>query len=177
LIPYSINSTHFPLENLPFGTFINPKTKDIHCATRIGDKVIDLAVLEKHKLLDGPLLREHKEVFNQKYLNTFMGLSHKHWSEVRHTLQRLFAEGNSSLSQDVKAEAIFDSDQVELTLPVFTRDFTDFYSSYNHVYNCGIMFRSKEEAVYPNWKHIPVGYHGRASTIILSGSDIIRPKG
>lgn len=91
-IPYDANHP-FPLENIPFGAFVNPSTKETHCCTRIGDYVIDLAVLEQEGLFDGPLFKalERKDIFSHRHLNDFMSLGKDYWHEARVTIQQLFA--------------------------------------------------------------------------------------
>lgn len=175
-IDYS-NDHHFPLENIPFGVFVNPDSKELHCCTRVGDKVVDLAVLHDLGHFSGDNLKA-KNVFNNKYLNDFMELGKSAWSEARATIQNLFAEG-SSFKDDTEGQnkALFDYNKVEMRMPVFIRDYTDFYSSKNHAYNVGCIVRGPDNALQPNWSHLPVGYHGRASSIVLSGTDVRRPKG
>lgn len=168
---------HFPLENIPFGTFVNPETGEVHCCTRIGDHVIDLAVLHELGHFSGDNLKG-ENVFNNKHLNNFMELGKSAWSEARHTIQNLFAEGSSFKDDtDNHSKVMFAHDKVEMRLPVFIRDYTDFYSSKNHAYNVGCIVRGPDNALQPNWVHLPVGYHGRASSVVLSGTDVRRPKG
>lgn len=171
------SSHHFPLENIPFGTFVNPESGDVHCCTRIGDHVVDLAVLHDLGHFSGDNLKGNN-VFNAKYLNDFMELGKSAWSEARHTIQNLFADG-SSFKDDTEGQkkALFAHDKVEMRMPVFIRDYTDFYSSKNHAYNVGCIIRGPDNAMQPNWSHLPVGYHGRASSVVISGTDVRRPKG
>lgn len=168
---------HFPLENIPFGAFVNPDTNETHCCTRIGDHVVDLAVIHDQGHFTGDHLSK-KNVFAHHTLNEFMALQKEAWSEARKTLQDLFAEG-SSYKDDTEAHkhALFPHDKVEMKMPVFIRDYTDFYSSKNHAYNVGCIVRGPDNALQPNWLHLPVGYHGRASSVVISGTDIRRPKG
>lgn len=168
-------TNEFPLENIPFGVFIHPALNKGHCATRIGDKVIDLNVLEHERLFDGPLFSKlDHHVFCKDTLNDFIELGPDYRKEARATLQSLFAEGKSI---SIKDEYMFDAASVTLKMPIFIRDYTDFYSSKNHAYNVGVMFRGPENALNPNWLHLPVGYHGRASSIVVDGTPIRRPKG
>ena len=169
---------HFPLENIPFGVFVNPTTGKPSCCTRIGGTIIDLAVLEHERLFDGPIfsVMDH-HVFCEDTLNEFMAEGKDARIEARQTLQSLFAEGSTKLKDSVKKQALFDAGRAEMRLPVFIRDYTDFYSSKNHAYNVGVMFRGPDNALQPNWLHLPVGYHGRASSIVVSGTQIRRPKG
>ena len=168
---------HFPLENIPFGAFVNPETNETHNCTRIGDFVVDLAVLHELGHFSGDNLKE-KNVFKNQYLNDFMALGKSAWSEARATIQNLFAEGSTfKTDEEGQKKAMFAHDKVEMTLPVFIRDYTDYYSSKNHAYNIGCIVRGPDNALQPNWTHLPVGYHGRASSIVLSGTDVRRPKG
>jgi len=171
-------ANHFPLENIPFGAFLDPKENKKACCTRIGDKVIDLSVLEHERLFDGPLFTNlDRHVFCEENLNKFMELGSAYRKEARESLQKIFADGSSILSEELKAKVLFETADVQLLLPVFIRDYTDFYSSKNHAYNVGCMFRGPDNALQPNWLHIPIGYHGRASSIVVSGTEIRRPKG
>jgi len=110
-------------------------------------------------------------------LNKFMDLGKDAKNEVRAAIQSIFAEGSTKLSEELKAASMFNASEVELRMPVFIRDYTDFYSSYSHAYNVGSMIRGPDNAIQPNWLHLPVGYHGRASSIVVSGTPVRRPKG
>ena len=168
---------HFPLENIPFGVFLNPESLEAHCCTRVSDFVVDLAVLHDLGHFSGDNLKS-TNVFKTKYLNDFIDLGKSAWSEARITIQNLFAEGSTFESdKDAQTSWMFKFDKVEMRMPVFIRDYTDFYSSKNHAFNVGWMFRGPDNALQPNWLHLPVGYHGRASSVVLSGTDIRRPKG
>lgn len=165
-IPYAVKNP-FPLENIPFGTFVHPADQQIHCATRVGDFVIDLAWLESEGILAengstwAKLKAEGKRVFNQQYLNSFIDLGNEVWHETRLALQAIFGIQNKELYESkILEHAAFAHSEVKLTMPVFIRDYTDFYSSKNHAMNMGIMFRGKDNALMPNWVHIPIGYHG-----------------
>lgn len=176
-IPYSPDS-HFPLQNIPFGVFFNPKEEVWHCCTRIGDSVIDLGLLETQKLFDGDHFSKLKRtVFARDNLNDFIALGKEYWSEARMTIQSLFTQGNPKVSEDMKKVSIFPFNDVKMKVPCKIGDYTDFYSSKNHAYNVGVMFRGPDNALQPNWVHLPVGYHGRASSIVVSGTPVRRPKG
>lgn len=173
-IEYSPDS-HFPLENLPFGCFVNPNENATRCCTRIGNTIVDLSILEHAKIFNGPVMGALSyHVFCEETLNKFMALGKNARIEVRETLQAVFAAGNEVT---IPSEALFDCTKVEMRMPVFIRDYTDFYSSKNHAYNVGVMFRGPENALQPNWTHLPVGYHGRASSVVVSGTPIRRPCG
>ena len=169
----------FPLENIPFGAFLNPNVNEVHCCTRIGNQVIDLSILEHERLLsEGPVMENvDHHVFCEATLNKFMELGKAAKLEVRSALQSIFAEGSEKLTDELKQASMFPAESVELRMPVFVRDYTDFYSSYSHAYNVGCIIRGPDNAIQPNWLHLPVGYHGRASSIVLSGTPVRRPKG
>ena len=169
---------HFPLENIPYGVFENGQGEK-HVCTRIGDFVIDLAVLFAHGAIGGPQFQKvTKNVFDQPSINEFMSLGKEAWHEARVIIQKLFTKGDTTLSEMAFKDCFsYDFKSVKMCMPVDIRDYTDFYSSKNHAYNVGVMFRGPDNALQPNWLHLPVGYHGRASTVVISGTDIIRPKG
>jgi len=177
-VEYDADS-EFPIQNIPFGAFLNPRTNEVHCCTRIGDKVIDLSILEHERLLsEGPIMENlDHHVFCEPTLNKFMELGKDARIEVRKAIQGLFAEGSEKLSEAMRQSSMFPVSEVSLRMPVFVRDYTDFYSSYSHAYNVGCMIRGPDNAIQPNWLHLPVGYHGRASSIVLSGTEVRRPKG
>jgi len=166
----------FSIHNIPFGVAVFGK-EYIACATRIGDQVVDLATLYDFgyfEEIEG--LKEN--VFEAYTLNEFIELGKPVTNAVREKLQQLFQEG-SMLSKDEKTiqECFYELDKVEMMMPVHVQNYTDFYSSIEHATNVGKMFRDPENALLPNWKHLPVGYHGRASSIVVSGIDFHRPKG
>jgi fumarylacetoacetase len=170
--------SHFPVQNLPYGVF-TPKTGgEARVGVAIGDYVLDVAVLEAEGLLKGEHLSE-QPVFNQSTLNAFMRLGRPAWQEVRATLQLLLAHDNPTLrdNEDLRQRVLLPMQDVILHLPVQIGDYTDFYSSREHATNVGSMFRDPENALMPNWLHLPVAYHGRASSVVLSGTDIHRPQG
>lgn len=140
--------------------------------------MIDLAVLEENHCFEGKLFKElgHR-VFGESTLNKFIELGPEFRVEARLTIQHLFAHGHAELAAEIKAKALFDAHTCQMLMPVFIRDYTDFYSSKNHAFNVGCMFRDPANALNPNWLHLPVGYHGRASSIVVSGTPVRRPKG
>ncbi|MBM7418988.1 MULTISPECIES: fumarylacetoacetase [Chryseobacterium] len=174
-VEYSSNSD-FSIHNIPFGVTVFNK-EFIGCCTRIGDQIIDLATLydlgyfEDIEGLDD-------NIFEAYTLNEFIELGKPVTNAVRLKIQELLLEG-SILSKDEKTieEAFYDVDQVKMMMPVHIPNYTDFYSSIEHATNVGKMFRDPANALLPNWKHLPVGYHGRASSIVVSGTEINRPKG
>jgi fumarylacetoacetase len=166
----------FPIQNLPFGAFL---TEDdiTTIGTRIGNTAIDLSAMHQLGYFKGIVLPE--DVFLQDTLNDFITLGRPTWRAVRNRLAEVFDANNNELrSNSEHCEVILHPvDQIQMLLPVFTQDYTDFYSSREHAENVGTMFRGKENALMPNWLHLPVGYHGRSSSIIVSGENIRRPKG
>lgn len=166
----------FPIQNIPFGVFL---TRDdiITIGTRIGDHAIDLGAL--HQLgyfKDIPLT---DDIFLQDSLNDFISDGKKTWRLVRNRISEIFDVKNEELknNEEHKKIILFTLDEIEMQLPVLIGDYTDFYSSKEHASNIGKMFRDPENALLPNWVHIPIGYHGRSSSIVPSGTAIRRPKG
>uniref|UniRef100_A0A674EI30 Fumarylacetoacetase n=1 Tax=Salmo trutta TaxID=8032 RepID=A0A674EI30_SALTR len=143
----------------------------------IGDQILDLSVIKS--LFRGPVLSNHQDVFDQPTLNAFMGLGYEAWRETRRSLQQLLSANETTLRDDVslRSRAFFHQSSAMMHLPAEIGDYTDFYSSRDHATNVGIMFRGKENALMPNWLRLPVGYHGRASSIVVSGTPIRRPSG
>ena len=176
-IPVAADS-HFPLQNLPYAVFRPSPGQRPRIGVAIGDFVLDLAVLEEAGLFDGPQLRD-RLVFHQESLNQFMALGRPAWQEARARLQQLLATDHGELrdNAELRGRAFCPLAEVELLLPAAIGDYTDFYSSREHATNVGIMFRGRENALMPNWQHLPVAYHGRASSVIPSGVDIHRPWG
>ena len=174
-ISYSKESD-FPIQNIPFGVFC---LKDQHprIGSRIGDKVIDLYALFRLGYLNDLNLKE-SDLYSDS-LNNLM----KHGKHTVHLLRErissIFDINNPELKENSAhhLEVLFDESQVNILLPVQIGDYTDFYSSKEHATNVGIMFRDPANALLPNWLWIPVGYHGRASSIVVSGTDFHRPKG
>lgn len=178
-IPVSAES-HFPIQNLPFGVF-RPKNGGvprIGCA--IGDFVVDLAVLERAGLLNAiPANGRSGSLFDRGSLNPFMACGRQVTSAVRERLSQLLRHDQPRLRDDapLRHEALLPVGEVELLLPVEVGDYTDFYSSREHATNVGSMLRGAENALMPNWLHLPVAYHGRASSVVVSGTDVRRPCG
>lgn len=174
-VEYSSHSD-FSIHNIPFGVAVFDK-EFIGCATRIGDQIIDLATLYDLGFFEG-IKDLDDNIFEAYTLNEFIELGKPVTTAVRLKIQELLLEG-SILSKDEKTieEAFYDVDQVKMMMPVHIPNYTDFYSSIEHATNVGKMFRDPANALLPNWKHLPVGYHGRASSIVVSGTEINRPKG
>ncbi len=166
------DDSDFSIYNLPLGIF-STASKNPRAGIAIGDWVVDLAVAAENGLFSK--LQFDKYVFESKTLNNFISLGKPVTNEVRLIVQRALCDEDSILRS---ADSILEErDSVKMHLPVQIGDYTDFYSSLEHATNVGKMFRDPENALLPNWKHMPVGYHGRASSIVESGVDIHRPKG
>ncbi|MEM9141490.1 MAG: fumarylacetoacetase [Bacteroidota bacterium] len=168
--------TDFPIQNIPFGVFL---TRDdiITIGTRIGDYAIDLGALHQLGYFEGIPLTD--DIFLQDTLNHFNSDGKKTWRAVRNRIGEIFDHSNAILRDNEahKKIVLFSLDEIEMKLPVQIGDYTDFYSSREHATNVGSMFRDPEKALLPNWLHIPVGYHGRSSTIVPSGIPVRRPQG
>lgn len=167
----------FPVQNLPYGIFKTKKNNCPRAGTAIGEYLLDLNAASAKGLLKS--LSGIENIFSNKSLNEFMSLGKDVWHSVRVDIQNLLDEENPLLrdNEDLKKEILKPLTECEMCMPVEIGDYTDFYSSREHATNVGIMFRGKENALMPNWLHLPVAYHGRSSSIVLSGSDVIRPKG
>ena len=166
----------FPIQNIPFGVFLTNENV-ITIGTRIGDYAIDLSALQQLGYFKGIDL--HEDIFLQDTLNEFITQGKAVWRLVRNRISEIFTDSNSGLKDNEKhlETVLFPIDEVEMQLPVFIGDYTDFYSSREHATNVGMLFRDPENALFPNWLHVPVGYHGRSSTIVPSGVAVHRPQG
>ena len=174
-VKYTENSD-FSIHNIPFGVAVF-ESEYIACCTRIGDRVLDLATLYDYGFFD-EIEGLTENIFEAYTLNEFIELGKPVTNAVRLKIQELLLE-DSKLANDEKTveECFFNLDQVKMMMPLHIPNYTDFYSSIEHATNVGKMLRDPANALFPNWKHLPVGYHGRASSIVVSGTDIIRPKG
>lgn len=169
-------NTDFPIQNIPFGVFL---TRDdiITIGTRIGDYAIDLGALHQLGYFEGIQLTD--DIFLQDSLNDFIADGRKTWRLVRNRISDIFKHDNPVLRDNAehRKHILFTMDEIEMQLPVDVGDYTDFYASKEHATNVGSLFRDPENALLPNWLHIPIGYHGRSSSIIPSGTPIRRPVG
>ncbi|KAH6931340.1 hypothetical protein HPB50_023563 [Hyalomma asiaticum] len=167
----------FSYDNLPYGIFSTPTNKTPRPGVAIGEYILDLTVV-KH-FFTGPHLKQSQHVFEQKTLNEFMALGRPAWVEARQVIRKLLSKNEPVLKDDIalKAKALVPMSQATMHLPAQIGDYTDFYSSMNHATNVGIMFRGKDNPLLPNWKYLPVGYHGRSSSVVVSGTPIRRPNG
>ncbi len=168
---------HFPIQNLPYGIFRRNAETSPRVGVAIGDFVLDLAVLEQHDLLQAD--QRDKTVFCQPSLNRFLALGREEWHNVRSRITQLLREDEPILRDDanLRSMALVPRDEVEMLLPVDVPDYTDFYSSKYHATNVGTIIRGADNALQENWTHLPVAYHGRASSLVTSGVAIHRPLG
>jgi len=165
--------SHFPIQNLPFGIFKPKSGGNPRPGVAIGDMILDLAFIESNGFLKA------EGVFSRESLNDFMALGTQTCREIKNEIQKLLLQDNPVLrdNESIRQKAFIKMSDAEMCLPCYIPDYTDFYSSREHAENVGTMFRGKENALMPNWLHLPVAYHGRASSIVVSGTDIIRPSG
>lgn len=162
--------SEFPLNNLPYGAF-RAADGDLHAGVAIGERILDVTALERAGLLDLP----QKEVFARGVWNTFMALGSDAWAGLRGFLTEALAEGSArqgELEPHLVAMA-----GARLEMPFDVSEYTDFYAGRHHAFNVGSLFRDPANALPPNWLHIPIGYNGRASSVVVSGTDVIRPNG
>ncbi len=157
----------FPVQNLPYGVF-SYGDEAPRVGVAVGDHVIDLAPVAAAEGLDGA------QVFQEPVLNPLMALGRPAWSAIRSWLQELLTH---EAYRDLVEPHLVARDDVHLHLPFEVADFVDFYSSRDHAENVGRLFRPDADPLLPNWKHLPVAYHGRAGTVIVSGTHIVRPSG
>ncbi|WP_019449377.1 fumarylacetoacetase [Cupriavidus sp. BIS7] len=166
--------THFPLQNLPYGIF-SPAGGAPRVGVAIGNQILDLAVLDDAGLLPAAA----KGAFAAPSLNRFIALGKPVWTETRERVTALLSADDSKLSGDaaLRGKALVPMSAATLHLPVEIPGYTDFYSSREHATNVGRMFRDPENALLPNWLEIPIGYNGRASSVVVSGTALHRPNG
>ncbi|HIH78967.1 MAG: fumarylacetoacetase [Candidatus Poseidoniia archaeon] len=171
-------NSHFPIQNLPFGICRSPAGGDLHVCSAIGEFVIDLAALDEVGAFDDTPVAG-TEVFHEPTLNAFMALGREAWSATRQALSQLLRDDCDELRDNTElcGRALQPANEIELQLPVDVGDYTDFYSSREHATNVGTLFRGADNALLPNWLHLPVGYHGRSSSIVVSGAPVRRPQG
>ncbi|WP_368184510.1 fumarylacetoacetase [Aestuariibius sp. HNIBRBA575] len=158
----------FPLNNLPYGVF-STAGSDPRCGVAIGDQVVDLPALQAAGLIDFP------GAFDAPSWNAFMALGREAWDALRARLIALLAADSND--QAAVAATMVAASDVTLHMPMQVGEYTDFYAGRNHAVNVGTMFRGAENALPPNWLHIPIGYNGRASSVVVSGTDVRRPWG
>ena len=183
----------FPIQNLPFGVF-KPRDGNARVGVAIGDLILDLSVLEARGFFSDvvaaavpsgrnrnlpPGTAAATTLFASDALNAFMALGRPAWKKTRDILQNLLSTETATLrdNAELRAHAFHKQSDVTMQLPARIGDYTDFYSSYHHAHNVGTMLRGPENALMPNWKWLPVAYHGRASSIVVSGTEVRRPHG
>jgi fumarylacetoacetase len=169
--------SHFPIQNLPYGVW-RRKSGERRIVVGIGEYVLDLTELESQKRLNVPALHGRR-IFDSGTLNAFMALGRTVWSEVRVAVSRLLRADEPTLRDNaaLRERVLVPQNEVEMLLPADVGDYTDFYSSREHATNVGTMLRGADKAMMPNWLHLPVAYHGRASSLIVSGTNVCRPCG
>src|ERR1700722_19442819 len=167
--------SHFPIQNLPFGVF-KPRDSAARIGVAIGEHIVDLSVLEENGHFD---FAQGRQLFSQDSLNAFLALGRPAWRKTRETLQHLLSADAPTLRDDpALRERVFHQQRdVTMQLPAPIGHYTDFYSSYHHAHNVGTMLRGPENALMPNWKWLPVAYHGRSSSVVVGGTDVRRPHG
>jgi len=168
----------FPIQNLPYGVFRWGQGERPAIGVAIGDYVLDLRVLSERGLLDLPELAGQRPLAEER-LNAFMALGRDAWTAVRRRLFELLSAENPTLrdNAELRQAALVPQSRVRMELPAVIGDYTDFYSSRYHAENVGTMIRGPENALQPNWLHLPVAYHGRASSVVISGTPVRRPLG
>ncbi|TMW67064.1 hypothetical protein Poli38472_012180 [Pythium oligandrum] len=165
----------FPIQNLPYGVFSTKTNDKKRVGVAIGEFVLDLSVIATEGLFEG----FDAGCFNEPALNSFMAQGSKAWATARATIQKLLSADVPTLrdNAELRQKALIPMQNVIMHLPAKIGDYTDFYSSREHATNVGVMFRGKDNALQPNWLHLPVGYHGRASSVVVSGTNLRRPRG
>ena len=164
-------NSDFSIQNIPFG--VAKYNNEVFVATRIGDTLVNL-----YKVANLGHFNIDATVFNSCRLNDFMLLGKQVTRDVRNEISDIFNVNNEVAKNKTELKAaLINANDVEMLLPITIGDYTDFYSSEQHAFNVGCLFRDPNNALLPNWKHIPVGYHGRSSSILPSGADFHRPKG
>jgi fumarylacetoacetase len=168
-------TSDFPIQNLPYGVFSSKDGRTPRVGVAIGEYVLDLWELEQ----DGRLDVGELGVFSASVLNPFMALGPKVWSRTRARISELLRHDHPELrdNDELRRNALVPMADVKLHLPIEVAGYTDFYSSKEHATNVGVMFRGKDNALQPNWLHMPIGYNGRASTVVVSGTRVRRPHG
>ena len=171
-----VRDSHFPIQNLPYGVFTTPANYSPRIGVAIGDQVLDLSVLEQAGLLD---IVPGEQLFNRPTLNPFIERGPDAWRRAREAIGDLLHEKNARLRDDarLRARAFAPQAAARMLLPLGIPGYTDFYSSKEHATNVGSMFRDPQHALLPNWLYVPIAYNGRASSIVVSGTPVLRPNG
>lgn len=175
-------NSDFPIQNLPYGCYVfknNSNNESIpRICVAIGEYVLDLSIIYNYGLFNDTCLK-NTNVFNSTNLNDFMSMGKQAWKEARQTITKLLSEDDFTIrnNEELYKLCIIKQTDIKMVLPVKIGDYTDFYSSIDHARNVGTMLRGPENALMPNWLHLPVGYHGRASSVVVSSTPIRRPIG
>ncbi|KAJ2498589.1 hypothetical protein GGH96_004199 [Coemansia sp. RSA 1972] len=168
----------FSIHNLPYGIFTTSTLPNRRVGVAIGNHVLCMSALAKTGLFAGIEGLDAEQVFGSPQLNEYMGLNRKIWRSVRQRLQQFLADDTHAVRKQIHVgDVAVPIKDVEMHMPAKIGDYTDFYASREHATNVGVMFRGKDNALMPNWTHLPVGYHGRASSIVVSGTSLQRPNG
>jgi len=168
--------SHFPIQNLPYGVFTTPANYTPRVGVAIGDQVLDLSVLEQAGALD---VVPGERLFDRATLNPFIERGPDLWRRAREAISELLRAENARLRDDarLRARAFAPQSAAKMLLPLAIPGYTDFYSSKEHATNVGSMFRDPAHALLPNWFYVPIAYNGRASSIVVSGTPVLRPNG
>lgn len=183
-VPDTAQGSDFSLANIPFGIVSTAPAQAPHAAVAIGASILDLEVLASHPRFSElfPSLAGHEAVFSQPTLNGFAALGRAVHREVRKGIQDLLSDNTPHPeflrdNEELRKKALLPLRNAKMHLPMQIGDYTDFYAGYHHAYAVGVMFRGPQNALQPNYSHLPVGYHGRSSSIVVSGTPIHRPVG
>jgi fumarylacetoacetase len=168
--------SHFPIQNLPYGVFVTPANYTARIGVAIGDYVLDLAAVEQAGLLD---VVPGEKLFNRPTLNPFIERGPDAWRRAREAISELLRQENARLRDDarLRARALVPQSAARMLMPLSIPGYTDFYSSKEHATNVGSLFRDPAHALLPNWLYVPIAYNGRASSIVVSGTPVLRPNG
>jgi fumarylacetoacetase len=168
--------SHFPIQNLPYGVFTTPANYSPRVGVAIGDQVLDLSVLEQEGLLE---VAPGERLFNRPTLNAFIERGPDAWRRARTMISELLRQENARLRDDarLRARAFTSQTASRMSMPLTISGYTDFYSSKEHATNVGSLFRDPQHALLPNWLYVPIAYNGRASSIVISGTPVMRPNG
>ncbi|MGE5088260.1 MAG: fumarylacetoacetase [Candidatus Levyibacteriota bacterium] len=168
--------SHFPIQNLPFGVFTTPANYAPRAGVAIGSQILDLAVLEQAGLIE---VVPGERLFNRSTLNAFIERGPEVWARARAEVSDLLRHDNPRLRDDaaLRTRALVPATAARMLMPITVSGYTDFYSSKEHATNVGSMFRDPKHALLPNWLHVPIAYNGRASSVVVSGTPVLRPNG
>lgn len=181
-LPIAVSSP-FSLANIPFGIISTTSNQDPHPAVAIGEYALDLWIFSQNGGFSAsPTIESKKNVFLQPTLNAFAATGRSFHREVRNYLQKVFTEGSpySNLleaNKELQAKALISLKDITNHLPLAIGDYTDFFAGKNHAFNVGTLFRGPQNALQPNYTHLPVAYHGRASSVVVAGTPLRRPWG